>query len=887
MRPIKITMSAFGAYKGVTVLDMERLGSQGVYLITGETGAGKTTVFDAIVFALYGSTSGDSRDGKMMRSLYADENTPTFVEMEFEVKGERYRIKRNPEYERPKLRGEGTVTASANAELYMPDGTIFDGKLKDVNDKIKEIMCVDRNQFCKIAMLAQGDFQRFLLDSTEKKTELLRRLFSTEIFERLQSILKDEYLQSEAKCRDLSKNIDTYLSYIKFDEIDTLEIELENAATLKEKRAVIDRLIERDASTVDKLKKQIDTLEAEANKANDSLTLANNIIERKNKKAGIAREIEQKSQELEELNSACVKAKSREEEKSALLSRVHIYRQSLTQYKESDEKKKQYSDLKIEINRIQKNLELSQKQLDDFKEEYERYKNTDSDLTKSQANKETLEKALDYLKRYLSAVDEKEMLLKQYEQARKEYTIADERYNSASEAYFNEQAGFLAAGLEDGKPCPVCGSTAHPSPARLTQGAPDKEAVEGLKKERDIADKNRNELSTKITVANGKIDTNYNELKSLTKKEEFSNKDLEVYKSHLQKINARIDTFESNLKRKHDLDKRIPEMQSSIEAQGRSVNELNIKLAQLDGEVRAIKLEFENEVEAKKEISRLENNADTIQKEIDDAVKKYNTCRSKLDELKGRESELAQELESVKEQDTDLENLTQALNEIKKRKQIALDEHVKVSGRLSNNHDTAKLIDDSSSNMLEAEEERAWKKSLSDTANGNISNHHKIKLEAYVLGEYFKRVLGRASTRLMVMSDNHYELEIHNEPDNMRSQSGLEIDVIDHYNGTRRSVKSLSGGEKFMASLSIALGLSDEVQASAGGVQLDAMFVDEGFGSLDSNTLELAMRALSGIAQSDRLVGIISHVDALNERIDKKIVVKKDAVEGSVAKIIV
>lgn len=887
MRPIKITMSAFGAYKGVTILDMERLGSQGVYLITGETGAGKTTVFDAIVFALYGSASGDSRDGKMMRSMYADENTPTFVEMEFEVKGERYRIKRNPEYERPKLRGEGTVTASANAELYMPDGTVFDGKLKDVNDKIKEIMCVDRNQFCKIAMLAQGDFQRFLLDSTEKKTELLRRLFSTEIFERLQSILKEEYFEADAKCRDLSKNIDTYLSYIKFDEIDTLEIELENAPSIKEKREVIDRLIERDATTADRLKKQIDVLEEEVNKANNHLTLANDIIEKKNKKAKITNELEQKSKELEELKSACLKAKSREEEKSELLSRIHIYRQSLTQYKESDEKKKQYSDLKTELDRTQNNLKLSQNQLKEFKEEYECYKNTDSDLTKSQANRETLEKALDYLKRYLSAIDEKETLSKQFEQAKKEYAVADERYNSASEAYFNEQAGFLAVGLEDGKPCPVCGSISHPSPARLTEHAPDKKTVDMLKSKRDDADKCRNNLSAKITVVNGKIDTNYNELKSLTKKEEFSNKDLEIYKSHLQKINAKIDSLESNLKRRLDLDKRIPELQLSIEAQIKSANDISIKLAQLDAEVKAIKLEFENEAEALKEISNLENNAEAIQKEIDEAINKYNTCKSKLDELKGRESELAQELESVNEQDTDLEKLTQSLNEITRRKQTALDEHVKVCGRLSNNRDTAKLIDESSSNMIEAEEERAWKKSLSDTANGNISNHHKIKLEAYVLGEYFKRVLGRASARLMVMSDNHYELEIHNEPDNMRSQAGLEIDVIDHYNGTRRSVKSLSGGEKFMASLSIALGLSDEVQSSAGGVRLDAMFVDEGFGSLDSNTLELAMRALSGIAQSNRLVGIISHVDALNERIDKKIVVRKDAVEGSIAKIVV
>lgn len=885
MRPTKITMSAFGAYKDVCVLDMDKLGTQGIYLITGETGAGKTTVFDAIVYALYGTASGDARDSKMMRSKYASEAVPTYVDMEFEIRGEHYRVKRNPEYLRPKKSGEGFTRESAGVELYMPDGTLFNATATAVDKKLVEILRVDKNQFCKIAMLAQGDFQKFLLDNTERKTELLRKIFSTHIFEKIQQALKEDANEIESRCKALSDTLDKYFNDIQLPDNDLLFGEFEASVTVSEKTEVINKLIQKDTEAKSSIKKQLRELEKELDSVKASINNANDIEEKRTKRQQLLIQLEQKSRELSVLEEKQRAVKEKESHKNALIVRANEYLNALPEYRRAGKIKTEFENMSALLKKANERLEKSQKALRDNKEELKDYNNVEAEISDLLSKSELLGRAVDELEKYLDYNDDVQKFCDKLKAAQQEYSSADKAYNLASEAYFSEQAGFLAKGLEEGKPCCVCGSTVHPAPAALTKGAPDKAEVDRLKKLRDNAEANRNDISTKLVLAKSNRDTHREALTNLTKKEEHDRGDLKLYRDRQASFEKKLASLKDKKDRKERLEKEIPTAEREIEHLNQQAKELGENAAQLKGKLDSIKLELESEEKACAKAEELNSEAKKIENEINKAADDFNKAKNEQAQLKGQENAIAQELENASAQSIDINVLKDSKAVLESRKEKLNTEYECVSNRLSGNSKALEKIRTHSLEMRSAEEERSWKKSLSDTANGTVSNHKKIRLEAYVLSEYFRRILNRAGSRLMVMSDGQYELEIHTEPLNMQSQSGLDIDVIDHYNGTRRSVKTLSGGEKFMASLSIALGIADELQSSAGGIQLDTMFVDEGFGSLDSNALELAMRALSLIADSNRLVGIISHVEALNERIDKKIVVTKSADKGSSAHI--
>jgi exonuclease SbcC len=456
----------------------------------------------------------------------------------------------------------------------------------------------------------------------------------------------------------------------------------------------------------------------------------------------------------------------------------------------------------------------------------------------------------------------------------------------------------------DGEKCPVCGSVNHPSPAVLTERAPTEAELNKAKDLYEKAQQYVSRLSADAGTLKGTANAKLEEIKkqsneligtfeSKTIKSEIENA-LKELRDNLLELNKKLAKENENISRKTNLEKFIPEKEKESKDIADKINNLGITVSAIETEIKNIReqsgrlseiLEFDSKDKAVTAINALETRKIIMQKALENAQKSYSDCKSTVDELIGKITALLNQLKNTELIDTSVIKQEKISVESKKSKvALAITE---VTGRIKSNSSVLGNIIKQSGNLTEVEAKWTWVKSLSNTANGNISGKEKIKLETYIQMTFFDRIIAKANTRFMVMSGGQYELKRRIEAENKQIQSGLELDVIDHYNGTERSVKTLSGGESFKASLSLALGLSDEIQSSAGGIQLDTMFVDEGFGSLDEESLQQAIRALAGLTEGNRLVGIISHVAELKEKIDKQIIVTKDKSGGSFVRVIV
>ncbi|MBR3034274.1 MAG: SMC family ATPase, partial [Firmicutes bacterium] len=454
-----------------------------------------------------------------------------------------------------------------------------------------------------------------------------------------------------------------------------------------------------------------------------------------------------------------------------------------------------------------------------------------------------------------------------------------------------------------GKPCPVCGSLDHPSPAKKAETAPTEAELKKAKTAAETAQRAAQQKSeacgsqkTKAEGIRSNIEASADKLWAGIAFEEIQLA-LERGKAEaaeeLAGLKDAIETEEKRSARKIVLEQTVPEKDSALSALKKEIDEDNSKKtalrATLDAENKQLEsdkktLRFDSKAAAEAEMKKISAEIAAMRKAIDDAKAVFDDSTQKIGNLNAAIKELEGQLsvEELPDQEAEKKRKTELSGE-----KEAVEEKLKpVHARLEANRKTLGHLKAQAGNLDELEKRFAWVKGLSATANGAIPGKEKIMLETYIQMTYFDRIIARANTRLLVMSGNQYELKRH-KPQGRQAQSGLDLDVVDHYNGTERSVKSLSGGESFMASLSLALGLSDEIQSSAGGVRLDTMFVDEGFGSLDEESLDQAMNALASLAEGNRLVGIISHVSNLKERIDKQIVVKKTPSGGSVASIVV
>ena len=925
MRPLKLIITGFGTYCQRTEINLEQLGTQGLYLITGDTGSGKTTIFDAISYALYGSVNGQNRTIAMIRSTFATPDIPTEVELTFEYRGKTYVVKRNPEYERRSRRGDSVTKQIAEATLSMPDGTVVTGQGK-VTNAINELLGIDANQFSQIVMIAQGDFQKPLMEDTGKRQDIFRKIFKTDYYQILQQKLSEQEKNLERECTDIGKALSIFVNGILCDPTSTLNIELEkaksNALGITDEIELIQKIIAEDQTAHKKLTDIITDLEKQCNTLRDTLS--------KNEETEKLRaDYKQKSADFEEIQKTIVEVKQafenekgRAKERTDKEAELAVLNEELKKYEELDTIAKDVKDienqkkgLKEQIDTLKADCEECDKQTSSLSEKLKELADAEEKFYKADAaQKEADKRKNDFDELEKSAAD-CEHLLKEfnalqeaYISTQKSYEEFDVNYKHLRKVYMDEQAGIIAQELKDGVPCPVCGSLDHPKPATKSEGAPTKEQL-------DQAEKEDKELNLAVSSANTKcaesktlyentlkvVKENYAKLAkdesaedlSLLKQKIAEQKDKAL--NLLKECNKNLEEENKRVEKKNKINEELPELQERLKQKTEELQKKNEELSALDARLQEkekqakeqrSKLKFENIDAARDAVSALQNQIDKLKQDFDEAENKYNDEQTKFTALESQVKQLEAQLKGTEE--INVAELKEKLDDLDKERNNITDQKTAVDSRLTTNNTALENIKQRSQELSVIQNQYSYVSALSKTANGGLSGgKEKIKLETYIQMTYFDRIIAHANKRLMIMSDMQYELVRKKEAADLRSQTGLELDVIDHYNGGQRSVKSLSGGESFQASLALALGLSDEVRLSAGGIKIDSMFIDEGFGTLDSETLQKAFKALSGITEGNRLVGIISHVDLLKEKIDKQIVVKKARTGGSTVKVIV
>jgi len=920
MRPLKLTLSAFGPYAGKTDFDFDKLGTGGLYLITGDTGAGKTTIFDAITYALYGDPSGNNREVSMFRSKYADLETPTFVKLTFKYKDNEYTVKRNPEYERASQRGSGVTKQTAGVELTFPDGKVLT-KTKEVDTAIKNIMGIDKNQFCQIAMIAQGDFLKLLLAPTKDRIEIFRHIFKTKLYSDLQNKLKQEASSLDNNCLQIRQSITQYIAGINCDESSLHCVQVSKAKNnelpIDECISLLENLLAEDSQSEEKTAEKILNIEKQADTIKLNIQQGESIS-----RAKIL--LEQTQALIEKLSSEKITlAAALDDENKKSVEIEKLTKDSATisaQLPEYDELSQKQSALAKNISLIEKNnltLNKAKTDIDTLKSQIESLSAEAKTLEKCGEQKIVLENNIlslnDRLSKLQQLLQSMETLKKNHEEHKKAVQIYKERqanvdsldasYKEGHKLYLDAQAGILAESLEENMPCPVCGSLSHPKKASKPVDVPTKEELDALQNRLSAANKELEHASQAAGKLNGvineKMEATLTSIKELlgdinmNSAADIAKENISELQAKIKSINSEIEQLRKNISRKDSIEKLLPQSTKQLEELQDSINTISNIVTTYTSENKAIeeriadlkgKLLFSSKLEAD---GKIKSNNDTvlkIQKSIELATKRLNECKEKLASATATKAELSKQLEGKEE--INLDNEKNKLYELESNIRRLRAYKEEIHSRIVNNQSNYKNINLKSDELIEAEKQYTIVKSLSDTANGNITGKDKIMLETYIQMHYFDRIISRANARLVIMTGGQYDLVRRKEAASKMGQSGLDLDVIDHYNGTERSVKSLSGGESFKASLALALGLSDEIQSSAGGIQLDTMFIDEGFGSLDEDSLAQAMNALASLASSNKLIGIISHVGELKQKIDKQIIVKKDKTGGSRAEII-
>lgn len=914
MRPVKLTMSAFGPYAGQVELNLNELGQSGLYLITGDTGAGKTTIFDAITYALYGSASGSVREPNMFRSNYARPETKTFVELVFECKGEQYTVRRSPEYQ--KISNGKTTTQRATAELHLPNNQLVT-KQKEVTQVITDLLGVDRDQFVQVAMIAQGDFLKLLLAPTDERQVIFRRIFSTAKYQELQSKIKADVSEIEGACRVLWQSIQQHLGGISCNEDSPFYESVARARSGKmpvgEIIPMLEQLLTADNTRqaevdvrIDSLLKERARFLAEINQAEVELKTRTELDAAKSKLAALESSMILTNQALKK-NLDCQQEADRLSKQAAALS------SQLGQYDRLDQLAREQIIIHAQLASAREkeqadseSVALFKTQLEKDRAEYKSLADAAADLSKRARERQTVEDTVKEIQTIINDHKALELLRKTYTDAVAVYKnrqadadTANAEYQAANRTFLSEQAGILAQQLSPNTPCPVCGSLNHPSPAQILSEAPSERELEKLKKAASRtqelvrqASNKAGELKGRLTEQESSFQQRTNFIPAGAISTEYLTQELERRKTALATAIVAERTAKARADRSAELSKVIPDKEAllSVRIEQLSLDKaeiakLNEREASLSSQVKDLQagLQYTTRIAAAEAINQWEQSAARILAEIRKAESDAQNQKDQYSMLSGQIKALELQIASC---DGHSIRPAQARIAQLEAEQASLSQESKnIHARVVQNTAALDNLLRQSEELKQKETQLMWLSSLSDTANGTLSGQVKMTLETFIQTTYFDRVLIRANTRLMVMSNGQYELTRRKESLGLRYKAGLELDVIDHYNGSTRSVRTLSGGESFKASLSLALGLSDEIQSAAGGVQLDTMFVDEGFGSLDEESLQQAIGALNSLSEGHRLVGIISHVGELKERIDKQIIVKKAVSGGSTAKI--
>ena len=928
MRPLRLTLSAFGPYAAQTTLDLEKLGKGGLYLITGDTGAGKTTIFDAITYALYDHSSSGIREGSMLRCKYADDKTPTFVELEFEVHGVRYTVRRNPEYQRPKARGEGMTTEKADATLTYPDDRPPVTKAKDVTAAVQEIIGLDYNQFSQIVLIAQGQFTKLLNASTEERSRIFRKLFRTQRYAQLQERLQAEAAALNQQRTAQNAKLDSLLGGLQFspEDPDAEALRALCAQTVPETAlALLDALTARQAAALEEVGTALQTTEAQLDTVQQQLGAAAQAQRLAQQLAARQAELAAAKPALDAARAEADRHAGDAAQLDALTAQVTQAQSALAAYDALDTLCRQQTEARDAARLAAAQAHKRRTQLDNLnaalaaaETELAALADADTRLLALQNRSAQLAQRGEALAKLEQRLADCQRQAKAAHKAQENYRAAaaaqDEaraRRDALERAFLDAQAGLLAESLTEGAPCPVCGSTHHPARALLPHTAPTQAQVEAARQAAAEADRqaqNASAAAQSALAAANEAKTSLRRDAETLLPERFTAPEgtvpltFALMTNVLAEESAALQTAQTDCKaqcrqaeadcrRKAQLEadrqekiRQRPALEQAAAEADRSAAAQNASADALEGQIaeRRAALPYPRRADAQAALDKLEADRSTLRTGMDTAQRKLKQVEQTVAAAEAAvEALTAQQTAAQKELPArSAEELTAQQTELTAARETLRSREKQLSAQLLPNRKTAAQYRAAAEARQTLESRWQWVSALAATAGGTLTSKQKIKLEAYIQMNYLDRILRYANTRLMQMTAGQYELE-RIGAENQRSQSGLDLGVIDHYNGTRRSVKTLSGGESFKASLALALGLSDEVQSSAGGIRLDTLFLDEGFGSLDEESLELAIRVLSGLTEGDRLVGIISHVGALKDRIDRQVVVHKARTGGS------
>ena len=1054
MKPLKITMSAFGSYAGEVTVDFEKAG-HGIFLITGDTGAGKTTIFDAIAFALFGESSGRKRDGSMMRSQYAPDERETFVTLVFSQKGEHYQVRRRPSYLRLSRRknknGEyTTVQVTAQASLILPDGTEYPGGIREVNQKLQELIGVDYGQFSQIAMIAQGDYLRLLHASSRERKEIFSKIFDTGVYRQVQTRLKEENDRMAAALEDGRKLIahelgDVQMSPEREEEWQALltrpetgaeqieealsgflseqEKALKDMALQKKEKEQAERSLEEKLRQAEETNRQIALLEKErealslllsrkeeqeelekrlslAQKAEKTEPAQRNFQERK-KELDAGRKRQEEREEALALLQKNAQAAIREaeeerkrhdarfpglqEELVKLQSDIPLFEQCKKARAEQEEAVRREAQAGKRRKEAQEQLESLKQQLEMLKKEQERLETTagGADALKLRLEglkrqKERLLRLAQQLSEWKKTVQKREEKMREAEAALQELARRDRAYAERNQAFLAAQAGLMAEKLTEGSPCPVCGSIHHPAPAALSESTVTQEAVERAKQERDEAERKSRRIAGEsaglVESCRRQRFSMEQELGVLMQEEagtalSWEDCGEEVFgervtawgrgahaacMENIRQVQKRLEEAQQAgmlLEEKKQEQTRTEENREKAEAQkeeaDRLLLEMREKLAAAKSALEQIRkrLPGQTEEEARGALARLTEEKKRLEEGLSQAEERKNTLLQQEKEQTGalqaaeeNAERLKKALEAAalawenswKEQGFDTEEAclqaraSAADMEAWKRTRAAYDQELlrsrertaqlekQLAGQERTAAEVLQALADSRETCRQEREKleadsgqlaavwgrnrkalenlkRLWKgqetqekeyrllRHLFQTANGRLSGTAGLDFQTWVQRQYFQRMIQAANRRLNVMADGQFLLQCRSlDALGKQGEVGLDLDVYSMVTGKVRDVKTLSGGESFLTALAMALGMADVIQSTAGYVQIDAMFIDEGFGSLDEESRMRAIRILQDLAGGKRLIGIISHVQELKDQIDRKLIVKKD-----------
>lgn len=905
MRPVLLKMTAFGPYQETVEVDFARFGASGLYLVTGDTGAGKTTIFDAICFALYGEPSGDTRKADMLRSKYVDNRTRTLVEFHFVLKDKQYCILRSI---------RGGKSALKEAELRLPEGGVVT-RISEVTRRVEELLGLSREQFTKIAMIAQGEFLKFLLASSEERKSIFSRIFRTEKFTLLQERVFEKAREARRRYEDCGREIAFHLSSIKLEKDD-----VQAAALFSQTEQDEEALAHSFAFLMSRNQSDEEALgsEMQSRKALDSRRdLRKGELQSAEEQQKRRQTLGMKQSEQAGLQAALTEAKAAQElaeaqrpnlvrlqqEQAALQARLPQYEALESKQKTSKTLKGNLEECRAQLQKQQSLSAQRKQQLLALKEERKALQGAAEQLAKLEASEERGQLRVDVLEalkkdilHYRQDKQRREALQGEERRAHEDYAQALDRHTALRRCYLDASAGRLARELKDGEPCLVCGSIHHPRKAVLDAQIPSDQDLEQAQQQEEKAKRLHDGLREKLSQQSGALHTLAGQLQKQAKEhlqveaiqdiaalgrqvEEEIARCLQA----LQNIRKSIENERKNVQRAQTLDEEIPQNEAQESVQQQEISRLEQEIAALTAQEESLHSQIQElsaqlnpptRTMATARMEQLRREQEQLERCLEQVAEQTNAVQNRLFGIQGEIQTLQSQIQTEKNVDT--EAVRAELITLDAQREQAEQRILLLQSRLESNRRIAQELGKLRLQRRELEQVYSNINMLSKTLSGQVSDRGKLDIETYVQISYFDHIVRRANEHLQRLSNGQYELLRRTTDKNKMSKIGLDLDVKDYYNGESRDVRTLSGGESFQASLSLAFGLSEVVQSYAGGIELGTLFVDEGFGTLDEESLKAAMEALLSISAENRLVGIISHVAELKQRIDKQIIVSKD-----------